>query len=491
MAVAHPAASGSARGSGSRRHSSALARAAVFVVCFSVAACLVYSRREPWVLKREVRDYLVANYPAISPDNSRLVTGRIGPRLVLRDIDTGREVASHLCDTGCVWFTPDGRRIAAVTGYKSRILFWDIQTGQLVVSHEIDESQDTTCAAVSADRRLVGIATRDDNVVRIWDTRAREEVATLKGHTKRVTSISFSRDGLRVLTAAQDESVRVWNAETGERFSSLEGIKSYSIGGLISPDGRRAAAVFHGRGERPRIWPVDESGPVCVLEGYKYAVARTGFSGNSKYAYTVGGEELSLWETSTGLKQRGTFSHSLAPVISRDGRLALTAQADHSANVWNLDSCEKVCVLIGHRDSIRAAAFSHDRERVVTGSKDGTVRIWDAKTGKELVVLSRDKGRELLHYAFSSDGTTLAASAKATYVWWHGSRSSTGGRDERVCVWRRRHPERWWGHFLRPETIAALALGALFAMEAARLARSRRAAPKTTGPNAPSSGSTD
>ncbi len=48
--------------------------------------------------------------------------------------------------------------------------------------------------------------------------------------------------------------------------------------------------------------------------------------------------------------------------------------------------------LRGHEDSVSAAGFSPDGARIVSGSDDNTVRVWDAASGKELLVLRGHEG---------------------------------------------------------------------------------------------------
>ena len=48
---------------------------------------------------------------------------------------------------------------------------------------------------------------------------------------------------------------------------------------------------------------------------------------------------------------------------------------------------EQKCTLTGHSDWVRSVAYSPDGKHVVSGSCDNTVKVWDAQTGKEVIVL--------------------------------------------------------------------------------------------------------
>src|SRR5262249_12689601 len=68
----------------------------------------------------------------------------------------------------------------------------------------------------------------------------------------------------------------------------------------------------------------------------------------------------------------------------------------------------ELAIFEGHTAPIHAAAFSPDGLRVVTGSSDGTVRIWNAGTGSLIAILGVDI-YELSKVLFSFDGRWIAA----------------------------------------------------------------------------------
>jgi WD40 repeat protein len=85
-------------------------------------------------------------------------------------------------------------------------------------------------AAFSPDGKRV-VTASDDNTARLWDADTGKEAAVLKGHTNRVWSAAFSPDGKRVVTASADNTARLWDADTGKEAAVLKGHTSLAVCG--------------------------------------------------------------------------------------------------------------------------------------------------------------------------------------------------------------------------------------------------------------------
>jgi len=74
--------------------------------------------------------------------------------------------------------------------------------------------------------------------------------------------------------------------------------------------------------------------------------------------------------------------------------------------------------LIGHSASVHSVAFSPDGTRIVSGSWDTTLRVWDAQTGQEILSLQGHTGG-VVRVTFSPDGKRLVSGSgdKTLKVW--------------------------------------------------------------------------
>jgi WD40 repeat protein len=78
------------------------------------------------------------------------------------------------------------------------------------------------------------------------------ELRRFTGHTALVGAVAFSPDGLRFLSASDDRTLRLWNAETGQMIRQLTGHTDAIYGVTFSPDGRWALSC--GLDGTVRLW---------------------------------------------------------------------------------------------------------------------------------------------------------------------------------------------------------------------------------------------
>ncbi|NUQ65476.1 MAG: DUF4062 domain-containing protein, partial [Pirellulales bacterium] len=104
--------------------------------------------------------------------------------------------------------------------------------------------------------------------------------------------------------------------------------------------------------------------------------------------------------------------------FSPGGDRIVSGSEDKTVRVWDATSGAELAVLRGHEDYVRGVAFSPGGDRIVSGSDDKTVRVWDASGGAELALL---RGHE--HYVFgevfSADGDRIVSRSndRTARVW--------------------------------------------------------------------------
>ncbi len=104
--------------------------------------------------------------------------------------------------------------------------------------------------------------------------------------------------------------------------------------------------------------------------------------------------------------------------LSCDGRTAASASRDGTVRVWDLATRRELGVVIRGVGGFSCVAFGPDGRTLAAGGLDGRLVVWDVESNQELAMLARS-GPAVRALAFSPDGTTLAAAGDACsiHVW--------------------------------------------------------------------------
>jgi len=101
-----------------------------------------------------------------------------------------------------------------------------------------------------------------------------------------------------------------------------------------------------------------------------------------------------------------------AVAFSPDGKRIVSGSSDQTLRLWDDDSGDCLATLQGHQGRVNAVAFSPDGKRIVSGSSDQTLRLWDADSGDCLATLQGHQGR-VNAVAFSPNGSRLLAGSSS------------------------------------------------------------------------------
>jgi len=94
------------------------------------------------------------------------------------------------------------------------------------------------------------------------------------------------------------------------------------------------------------------------------------------------------WPSSGPLFKQSHAERVHDVAFNLNGTLLATGGGDHLARIWDANSGRELLVLVGHTGPVTAVAFSPDGKKLVTGSRDSTARVWDAASGEQLLCLA-------------------------------------------------------------------------------------------------------
>ncbi|MHC1766702.1 MAG: WD40 repeat domain-containing protein [Verrucomicrobiia bacterium] len=181
----------------------------------------------------------------------------------------------------------------------------------------------------------------------------------------------------------------------------------------FSPDGKTLAS-YGGLCNLVRFWNVVTSQRLDPLEAHTAIILGIALSPNGRFMASAGHDNrVKLWwrdESREGWSHRASFLHDALVqtlAFSPDGQFLATGGGDNLVTIWDVHLEEKIRTLRGHSGAVTSMAFLSDGA-LVSGSADGTVRMWEPPSGPE-------RGRLvqmgiIVNMSLSRDGKTLATS---------------------------------------------------------------------------------
>jgi WD40 repeat protein len=299
----------------------------------------------------------------VSPDGKMLATAELGP-IRLRDATTGkllRTLPTPFSSDQRLLFSPDSKALLS-SGYGGEVALWETATGKLLRRFALpDGGRVQKAVALSTDGKFVAVGS-DANKIYLWEVKTGKALGTFAGHKGGVTAVAFSPDGKTLASYGGDSTVRLWDVSAGKEKRRFAGHREDADGLTFTPDGK-----------------------LLLLGGNDRAVG--------------------AWEAASGKN-----------LLRRGGRWGGQLRA------WMEQ--ERDGLFLRYPGTVVSVDVSPDGKTAASASSNGTVQLWDLRTGEELKRSAR-AARQAYMVAFSPNGKTLAAvDEQGVYLW----EPSTGKR---------------------------------------------------------------
>lgn len=239
-----------------------------------------------------------------------------------------------------------------------------------------------------------------------------------------ITRSVAAKDGSFVVLAETGEFPVVWDMASKKKVRTLPGVRTRFWAMGISEDDCKVA----GAGLRVGyVWEVESGTLVCTLRGHRDEIWGIEFIEQDTKIVTASKDStIRVWDAQSGdlLKTIQTRRPIRSMAVVDDKHVVVgnsfRERTPTSVCLWNIDTGFKIFEAPGHQDIITGLAASNDGRFIASGSADGTCRLWDAQTGKE-VRRFIGQGGWSERVAFSRSGTYLLSAGEVP--------------DATVCAW--------------------------------------------------------
>jgi len=320
---------------------------------------------------------------ALGPDGDRLVVC-FSNRLNILDIrrtNTERELIGAHYLVGTIEFSPDGKRLAAVsdvwgTQDDNSFSVWDVVDGRRVSSmdgHDIDKQ-------VPDHEREPGA----------WG---------VPGAAAHIRAIAFNQDGTRIVTASFDRTVRIWNAETVDELARIRH-ECHGLSGnesvAFSPDGKLIALAW---ASTVMIFDAASGEELFTAPGRSIAFHPDG----SQFAVAGEGPVAIFGATKRELI-RSLDVNGMHVQYSLNGKVLVALCSEYQAVVHDVQQEQELSRFTVDW-GCECLALNSDGQRLAVGN-ESKITLYDTVTGQCLLSLDDMPAKQLV---FTPDGFQLAA----------------------------------------------------------------------------------
>lgn len=392
-------------------------------------ATVVQGPVEVWDYRANQRLFSFTNagtYVAFAPDGRRLATGSFNHEVKIWSLEDGELLRSlqPVEDNFGMSFSPDGRKLL-LGDELGRLHFWDLESGRHLADVQAHKGN-IFKTAISPDGRVIA-SVGADQTVRLWDAASLSALRILRGHASEVWSVAFSPDGKMVVTGGKDGRILSWSVARPSPKEVLTQDVNFWDWPVFSDDGSRVAVGEKKAGVT--IWRVADGSLLDALGEAERPLA-FGTHGASLLALGRKGE-LQQWSLSltnhqllkrVPLPDMDVRAHAFLPERS----LLITGDRQGNVRMWDVSTGAELAQWKAHPDRITSIALSPDHTLLATAAEsDDDAKVWDLDR-HELVQTLHGHKMAVFGVAFSPDGQTVA----------------TASLDDTCCLWAVRTGQR-------------------------------------------------
>jgi COMPASS component SWD3 len=292
----------------------------------------------------------------------------------LQCVQTFREQKSELGKVNAVALSLDNQLVYAnLKTLKS----WDLQANKQASFFKCSKNSEINCVVINPDGKRM-ISACSDGCITVWDFSTGRLLNQFKAHSRSVNALVINPSENNFISAGAEGSIKTWDLYSCKELGTLFS-KGYSqqltYAMNIIPTGK---ILISGSNETIRVWDLRAKREVWKLEGHSHVIKSLAISPDGKTLVSGSDQRIKVWDIQLGQEIFSFYGHAdwvRCIVFSPDGQSFITA-GDTKIKVWDVSTGKKLHSFQAHDDVVSSLALSYDGATLVSGSYDGTVKIW-------------------------------------------------------------------------------------------------------------------
>ncbi len=211
--------------------------------------------------------------------------------------------------------------------------------------------------------------------------------------------LDISPNGKWIATAGPKHSIVLWDSSAPDQIKSLIGHTSPVRSICFSPDSTQLASAAAGEDKSIRIWRLEDANQIAVAQVEEDLYAVTWIGGEADIASGGAGGEISIWKldqsqevTLLPVRSLGGHSDSVTclDTIWPSGEKIVSGSKDGTVRIWNIPSGEQLHQL-EHGAAVTAVSVRPDAQRIASAGSNHIVALWNAVDGSRIAELQGDR----------------------------------------------------------------------------------------------------
>jgi WD40 repeat protein/energy-coupling factor transporter ATP-binding protein EcfA2 len=277
-------------------------------------------------------------------------------------------------------FSPDGRYLATCS--KQTVYLWKIAPDNKVeLAHKLLHQGEVYALSFVAEGRYL-VSAGEDQSLRLWDFESEVTLRVFQGNSGDINDIAVTKAG-KIYSASNDKTVKRWNIGLPDQW--LVELPGTPISVAIAPNSKR------------------------VVVGFKDGTLRLYSLPKRQWL----GEKFELQLLGEKLKAHKSWVKHLA--LNSEGTLLASGSSDKTAKLWKLTTDNKFQEkqqFRVHTDKVSAVAFSPKHSLLATASYDGNIGLFRVGTEQEKNLHENAHQGRVYSVSFDNSGTRLLSGGK-------------------------------------------------------------------------------